>query len=223
MKILKLEKKRNFQARKSTRWMDENGRFRSFHCSRTLRCFWNWLRRKKVILQGRFLQSCQYWCLQSGSLATNSRWNANLHILRIEICEATYVTSVFSLCFIFMIFMSDHENLLKARSTYMQQLWVLLDECKACASKMENLLFNGMWKSKVTPKLPLSLLQKVWLHSHWPFYFKNTPGSASIWACDSHGQLYFKADPLAATEVVDNAGGPMKHIEGQGSSNHHLD
>jgi len=38
-------------------------------------------------------------------------------------------------------------------------------------------------------------------------------GSASIWAVDSHGQLYFKSDPLAATEVVDNAGGPMKHIE----------
>ena len=51
---------------------------------------------------------------------------------------------------------------------------------------------------------------------------KNILGSAAIWACDSHGQLYFKADPLAAPEVVDNAGGPMKHVEGQGFPNHHL-
>ena len=116
--------------------------------------------------------------------------------------------------------MSDHKNLWKERSTYMQQLWVPLDECKACASKMESLFFNGMWKSKVKPKLPLFLLPKVWLHSQWSFCFKNFSGSASIWAVDSHGQLYFKSDPLAATEVVDNAGGPMKHIEGQGSSNH---
>ena len=53
--------------------------------------------------------------------------------------------------------------------------------------------------------------------------FQKFPGSASIWACDSHGQLYFKADPLAVTEVVDNAGGPMKQIEGQGSLDHNFD
>ena len=125
-------------------------------------------------------------------------------------------------CFWYISMISDCENLLKVRSTYMQRLWATLGECKVCALKMESSLFYGMWKSKVKPKSPLYLFLKVWFHSCWNFIEKNILGSAAIWACDSHGQLYFKADRLAAPEVVDNAGGPMKHIEGQGFPNHHL-